>query len=39
MLKILKPGISNMWTVNFHMFKLVLEKADIQAGFRKDLTH
>ena len=22
------PGISNMWTVNFQMFKLVLEKAE-----------
>ena len=27
MLKI-KPGFSNMWTVNFLMFKLVLEKAE-----------
>ena len=23
-----KPGFSNMWTVNFQMFKLVLEKAE-----------
>ena len=22
------PGFSNMWTVNFHIFKLVLEKAE-----------
>ena len=28
MLKILKPGFSNTWTVNFQMFKLVLEKAE-----------
>ena len=28
MLKILQPGFSNMWTVNFQMFKLVLEKAE-----------
>ena len=29
MLKILpKPGFSNMWTVNFQMFRLVLEKAE-----------
>ena len=28
MLKILKPVFSNMWTVNFLMFKLVLEKAE-----------
>ena len=28
MLKILQPGFSNTWTVNFHMFKLVLEKAE-----------
>ena len=28
MLRILKPGFSNMWTVNFQMFKLVLEKAE-----------
>ena len=27
MLKISKPGFSNTWTVNFQMFKLVLEKA------------
>ena len=27
-LKISKPGFSNMWTVNFLMFKLVLEKAE-----------
>ena len=27
MLKILQAGFSNMWTVNFQMFKLVLEKA------------
>ena len=26
--KFSKPGFSNMWTVNFQMFKLVLEKAD-----------
>ena len=26
--KFSKPGFSNMWTVNFHMFKLVLEKAE-----------
>ena len=26
MLKISKPDFSNMWTVNFQMFKLVLEK-------------
>ena len=26
--KFSKPGFSNMWTVNFLMFKLVLEKAD-----------
>ena len=25
--KFSKPGFSNMWTVNFQMFKLVLEKA------------
>ena len=30
MLKILKPGFNNMWTVNFQMFKLVLEKAEEQ---------
>ena len=23
-----KPGFSNMWTMNFHVFKLVLEKAE-----------
>ena len=28
MLKIPKPGFSNTWTVNFQMFKLVLEKAE-----------
>ena len=28
MLKILQPAFSNMWTVNFLMFKLVLEKAE-----------
>ena len=28
MLKILKPGFSNTWTLNFQMFKLVLEKAE-----------
>ena len=28
MLKISKPGFSNMWTVKFQMFKLVLEKAE-----------
>ena len=27
MLKILQATLSNMWTVNFQMFKLVLEKA------------
>ena len=27
-LKISKPGFSHMWTVNFQMFKLVLEKAE-----------
>ena len=26
--KLSKPGFSNMWTVNFQMFKLVLEKAE-----------
>ena len=26
-LKFSKPGFSNAWTVNFQMFKLVLEKA------------
>ena len=28
MLKISKPGFSSTWTVNFQMFKLVLEKAE-----------
>ena len=28
MLKILKPGFSNTWTMNFQMFKLVLEKVE-----------
>ena len=28
MLKILQAGSSNTWTVNFQMFKLVLEKAE-----------
>ena len=28
MLKISKPGFSNMWTMNFQMFKIVLEKAE-----------
>ena len=28
--KFSKPGFSNMWTVNFLMFKLVLEKAEEQ---------
>ena len=28
MLKILKPGLNSMWTVNFQMFKLDLEKAE-----------
>ena len=28
MLKILKPGFSNTWTVNFQMFNLVLEQAE-----------
>ena len=28
MLKILQPAFSNMWTMNFQMFKLVLEKAE-----------
>ena len=28
MIKILKPGFSNMWTVKFQMFKVVLEKAE-----------
>ena len=27
-LKFSKPGFSNTWTMNFQMFKLVLEKAD-----------
>ena len=27
-LKFSKPGFSNMWTVNFQMFKLVLEKTE-----------
>ena len=27
-LKFSKPGFSNMWTMNFQMFKLVLEKAE-----------
>ena len=27
-LKFFKPGFSNTWTVNFQMFKLVLEKAE-----------
>ena len=27
-LKFSKPGFSSTWTVNFHMFKLVLEKAE-----------
>ena len=27
-LKFSKPGFSNMWTVNFQMFKLVLEKSE-----------
>ena len=26
--KFLKPGFNSMWTVNFQMFKLVLEKAE-----------
>ena len=26
--KLSKPGFSNIWTVNFQMFKLVLEKAE-----------
>ena len=26
--KFSKPGFNNMWTVNFQMFKLVLEKAE-----------
>ena len=28
MLKILQSGFSNMWTVNFQMFRLLLEKAE-----------
>ena len=28
MLKILKPGFNSMWTENFRMFKLDLEKAE-----------
>ena len=28
MLKFSKPGFSNMWTMNFQMFKLALEKAE-----------
>ena len=28
MLKFSKPGFSNMWTVNFQIFKMVLEKAE-----------
>ena len=28
MLKILKPSFNSMWTVNFQMFKLVLDKAE-----------
>ena len=28
MLKILQPGFNNMWTVNFQMFKLDLEKVE-----------
>ena len=28
MLKILQAGFNNTWTVNFQMFKLVLEKAE-----------
>ena len=28
MLKILQPGFSNTWTMNFQMFNLVLEKAE-----------
>ena len=26
--KLSKPGFNSMWTVNFHMFKLELEKAE-----------
>ena len=28
MLKILQPGFNSMWTMNFQMFTLVLEKAE-----------
>ena len=28
MLKFSKPGFNSSWTMNFHMFKLVLEKAE-----------
>ena len=28
MLKILQAGFSNAWTMNFQMFKLLLEKAE-----------
>ena len=28
MVKILQPGFSNTWTMNFQMFNLVLEKAE-----------
>ena len=28
MLKFSKPGFSDMWTMNFHKFKLVLEKSE-----------
>ena len=28
MLNILQPGLNSMWTVNFHMVKLDLEKAE-----------
>ena len=28
MLKTLKPGLNSMWTVNFQMFKLDLEKVE-----------
>ena len=45
-LKILQAGFSNTWTVNFLMFKLVLEKAEEPeiklptfAGSRKNLIH
>ena len=27
-----RPGFSNMWTMNFQMFKLVLEKAEEQGS-------